>query len=634
MIRTSIRRHAARHCVRSLASLGSTSSFSSVATTNRQFPSSKSSSSPLVRAGGGLQQQRRSFLFDIFSGKNPILELTKNPSESVDFTNVSPNQLIKAATAVEAEYQAAVESLSIEGLSAEELLEKLQALETPPRTLRSLAVLMYQMHVFDKSWIHATTQVPTQFAHEESLEVLNALQATSSRNETTTRLIELQVQKYKKRGVELENREEKWGVLANASVQLEARFLTAEAASDPSAKSKPSTTKEQLQDLYTLLSVKQKQAELLGYKDYVEMSLDGRMMQREAIEPLLEEVAVRAQTAMDKANDDGEMSNFAEDVDVTPYFSLDGTIQCMFAVCRALFGIVVKEDDKPKAWHQDVRLFHVSDADGESLGSFYLDAFKRPIKARTNFMGAMTLDTLYINTNVKPPVWDDMATQVELKDVVALFHEFGHVLQFLLATNGRRAGIEENDATLDVSEIVPHFMEHWVFEESILQTLAHWSGTTIPDEVIQQVQKQRRHSKIDESLRRVFLGRLELELFTPTRQDDESLVAMQRRLAEQYVSHDLLPKSDLSPMVQLVGANGTKPVAQYRYLVSELISADIFATFKEAGLSNREEVARLGEQFKDILLAPGVAVNGYDALKQMTKKDTISPEAYFDLYKL
>jgi Zn-dependent oligopeptidase len=223
---------------------------------------------------------------------------------------------------------------------------------------------------------------------------------------------------------------------------------------------------------------------------------------------------------------------------------------------------------------------------------------------------------------------------VELKDVVALFHEFGHVLQFLLATNGRRVGIEENDATLDVSEIVPHFMEHWVFEESILQTLAHMSGTTIPDEVIQQAQEQRRHSKIDESLRRIFLGRLELELFTPTRQDDESLVAMQRRLAEQYVPHDLLPKSDLSPMVQLVQANGTKPVAQYRYLLSELISADIFVTFKEAGLSNREEVTTLGEHFKEVLLAPGVAVNGYDALKQMTKKDTISPAAYFELYNL
>ena len=620
-----------------------------------------------LRPSTTVHPQSRTFFWS--STVNPILELTNNSSNnnnnqsSVDFTNVSPKQLMSAATQVQADYD--VETVAVVAQNddddddADKLLTKLHSRQlVASYTVRNLAILLQQMNVHDKNWTTVTQQVLTtqqqqqqlSASHDaQDLNMLLALQAckltnnnndnnngitttTTTTTTTTERLVNLQIDKYKKRGVAIvvEDRET-WKILANAQVQLIAAIVES------------TNPKEKLEHLYTLSAVKQKQAELLGYENYVTSSLQGRMLQqRDAIVALHDQVAERAQQAMEDNNNNNNSAAAGaskdKDVDLIDYISLDGTLQGLFALSRALFGIVISEDTKPRGWHLDVRLFHVkknadNDEEQQHLGSFYLDPFARPSKTRTTFMGPLTNDTVYMNTNVTPPVWDDLPTPVGVEDIVAIFHEFGHVLQFLLADSDKRVGLEDNDSTLDVSEIVPQFMEHWVFHESILQTLAHLSGTTIPDEIIQGVQDQRRRSKVDESLRRVFLGQLELELFSP-RREGESFVGLQRRLAEQYTSHDLLPKSDLSPMTQLVEANSTKPVAQYRYLMSEVISTDIFQAFLDADISNQDEMKKLGEKFEKVLLKPGVLVDGNKALEEMRDRDSISTEAYFKMYRL
>lgn len=599
------------------------------------IPSSPISKGVVDRWGAGSEQRRYFFWF---STANPILDLAKNNHATVDFSNVTPKQLVNAAVQVQADYdqQQKLAQDNLKELSATELLGGLESLEAAPLTVQNLSILLFQMHAYDKSWIQAAQKCSTtiKLHHRESLAVLEALLSSRQQHADTAntgdtvleqQLVNRYIQLYQKRGVQVEDRET-WEVLRNAEEQLVAAFATPE---DITQKAQGST-KEKLEHLYTLAAVKQKQAEMLGYPTYVEQAFHSRMVPRDHIDVLHNAVREWAQQAMTTM----ETTSNEKDVDLKDYISLDGTLPCLFALSNALFGIVISEDDKPQGWHLDVRLFHVKNKDGEHLGSFYLDPFRRQTKARATFMGPITSDIVYINTNIQPPVWDDLPTPVGIQDIVALFHEFGHVLQFLLADSKHRAGLGENDSTLDVSEIVPQFMEHWIFQESILQTLAHMSsGTKIPEDLVQQILTQRCRSKIEESLRRAFLGQLEFELFSP-RNDGESLVALQRRLAEQYTPHDLLPKSDLSPMTQLVEANGTKAVAQYRYLLSEVVSADIFRAFQNADLANQDEMRRLGEKFEATLLKPGVLVDGKLALQEFFGRDSISTEAYFNMYKL
>jgi Zn-dependent oligopeptidase len=517
-------------------------------------------------------------------------------------------------------------------MSSEALLVALESLEAPPEAFQNFAALFYKMNCFDRAWIKTVRQVGFQLTHRDSPDVMQALEAACKEESNTTddnvvvRTLRRRLDEYRKRGVHLDGEPRKaLNMLADATLELESNFIAPE---NPELE-RSFSTKDRLKDLYTILSIKQKEAEILGYENYVELALDGRLLTtKEEISNLHKQIAKRVKPlALEETKEE------IFDVDLTQYLSLDGTLQGLFAISRVLFGIVVSEEPKPQGWHQDVRLFHVKDEESSKLlGSFYLDPFKRSTKTQTNFMGLMSGSTVFMNTNAEPPVWDNMPTPIEIEDVVSIFHEFGHVLQFLLAD--RKAGIGSDQVGLDVSEVMPHFMEHWVFEPSILQTLAHLSGTTISDEAILAAQKKRRKTKIYETLHRVFLGQLELELFSRTKDEEESLVAMQRRHAEEYIPHNLLPKSDLSPMLQLVEANaGQKRVGQYRYLLSELISASIFCKFKDADIRKQEQVRELGSKVKEQLLRPGVLVDGKKAMEVICGHQ-VRTDGYFNLYNL
>mmetsp|Transcript_35545 Transcript_35545/g.40488 ORF Transcript_35545/g.40488 Transcript_35545/m.40488 type:complete len:655 (-) Transcript_35545:115-2079(-) len=595
---------------------------------------------------------RRNFWESIFSS-NPITKLisaetSTDPStetsgelfERVDFSRITASHLIRAAFEVQVGYDKNWRDLkpALKELSPEGLLAGLNKLEAGGRVLQNIASLCYQTHCFDDSWINAVKKVPNSWIHERSEEVylalVVALSKVSDKEKKLAYLLQKRLDSYKKRGAHLED-----GVrnvlltLDDKRLKLETTFISPEELNP--VESGPST-KDKLQAMYTIASIRQKEAEILGYKAYVDFVFNDRMISNPVdIQTLHNKIAGHASNALSRNDDKNPISS--NKLDLSPYLSSDGILQGLFAINRALFGLIVSEDENPCGWHPDVRLFHVMTEDKKRIGSFYIDIFKRSTKTRAVLMGPLTSSIVYINMNINPPTWDDMPTPVSLEDTVSLFHEFGHVLQFLLADKHHPwYGSSGDSNLLDISEVLPHFMEHWVFETSILQTLAHLSGTSIPDDTIKAVQEQRRRDKAEESLRRIFLGQLELELFSRNKQEGESLVGLQRRIGETYVPHDLLPKSDLSPMCELMESNGFKqiPIAQYRYLLSEVISAEFFKKFKNAGISNQENMRELGTSFKKIILDPGTNVDMRDALKVFCGSQPLSSKSFRQLYHM
>jgi len=596
----------------------------------------------------------RYFWGNVFSS-NPITKLisitntttahsaktSSESSEHVDFSMMTASHLTRAASEVQADYDKNWKELepTLKELSPEDLLASLDKLEAGGLVLRNIATLCIQTHCFESPWINAVNKVPNSWIHEISEEVYSALDAALSKVcEKETKigcLLQKRLESYKKRGVHLEDEARNvLSTLESARLELETTFISSEELNP--VESGPST-KEQLQAMYTIASIRQKEAEILGYDTYVDFALDDRMISNSIdIQTLHDEIASRASNAL--ARNDAKNPIPADQLDLTPYLSSDGVLQGLFAISRALFGLIISEDENPCGWHPDVRLFHVMTEDKKQIGSFYIDIFKRPTKTRAALMTPLTPSTVYMNTNIKPPTWDDMPTPVCLEDVLMVFHEFGHVLQFLLANEDHLwQGSSGESNALDVAEVLPHFMEHWVFETSILQTLAHLSGTSIPDDIVKAVQEQRQRDKVEESLRRIFLGQLELELFSRDKQQEgESLVALQRRIGETYVPHELLPKSDLSPMFELMESNGSRrnPIAQYRYLLSEVISAEFFAKFKDEGISNQEKMRELGISFRKLMLEPGVQIDVKDALQQICGHQSISSKSFLRLYDM
>jgi oligopeptidase A len=174
-------------------------------------------------------------------------------------------------------------------------------------------------------------------------------------------------------------------------------------------------------------------------------------------------------------------------------------------------------------------------------------------------------------------------------------------------------------------------MEHFLFEEPILQSLAHLSDSAnpLPADLVRKLREQRCAEKEQTMNQRAFLGQLELEIFL---NGGESLVLLQRRLAEQYVPHRLPDKSALGPLLEIMvdNANG-KHMCRYRYLWSEVMAADIYSVFQEAGVENQDKVRELGLRLRNIMIEPGGLLDGKAAFREFRGRD-MTPDAMFAMF--
>lgn len=642
---------------------------------------------PMIRCDAFLDQRRDFFWFN---STNPILELAKKNESNVDLSSITPKQLMKASSQICTEYKQLLPSLKYDKFNSLTALidfveSEIEALDSASKSILGIADLMFNVNLMNSSWSKAYRQVYLEqndtFRHKKRTVATAAQRYLASTPEGANELAQLHqlLALSAERGAEIteedmmnalnggeqegggniseldvssgsQNEEGEQDLLAtlkrieteggehivdrdalNALNNAEDQVVDIFAPVGGILKAKGST-REKLQNIYSYIAIKQKQAELLGFDNHVDRAFHRRMLPRDGVEALLEEVSERAQNAM---NFSVASSKQEDDLTLSDYITLDGTLQGLFALSRAMFGIIIAEDNKPKGWHMDVRLFHVTNEKDEKLGSFYLDPYERIEKKRGAFMGPLGSGIVYLCANIKPPLWDHLPKKIEFRDVISIFHEFGHVLQYLMADADKGKRLGSTYASKEIVEIVPQFMEHWVLIDSVLQTLAHLSsGTKIPVELIRKVQDDHRRTKLDETLGSAFFGHLELAMFS-NQNEGESLVAMQRRLADRFVPHHMRQDSDLSPLTTLIEYNADgHSVAAYRYLMADVISADIFHAFHEANISNEEEMRRLGGVFADVVLKPGFDVDVKQVLQAFCGRDSISTEAFYGMLKL
>ena len=184
-------------------------------------------------------------------------------------------------------------------------------------------------------------------------------------------------------------------------------------------------------------------------------------------------------------------------------------------------------------------------------------------------------------------------------------------------------------------------MEYWLFEAPFLSDLARHcdTGESLSNEVIEKLKQRHQSIKCNELLHRLFLGELEREVnsnFDP--HGDESIIGLQRTFAETYCPNHKPPQGNIDPLIQIFQTNATgKFSIQYRYLWSEIMSADAFTAFHEA-LTNEGEgvettIRKLGKKFRKSFLEPGGSISTEDAFR-MFRGRKANPEALSKMYGL
>ena len=274
--------------------------------------------------------------------------------------------------------------------------------------------------------------------------------------------------------------------------------------------------------------------------------------------------------------------------ELKPYFELGKVVDAAFYTAGRLFGLTFAPRTDIPGYHPDVKVWEVL-RDGKVIGLFYGDFFARPGKRSgawmTSFREQSRLDgeqiPFIVNTCnfSKPPEGEPaLLSQDEARTV---FHEFGHGLHGLLSsvTYPRISG---TNVVRDFVELPSQIFEHWLSTEPVLERLTHWqTGAAIPPDLLERLEAARKANTGFEIVE--FVSSALLDMDYHTRPMDTDVAAFEARtLAEIGMPREIALRHASTHFLHLFSGDGYA-AGYYSYLWSEVLDADGFGAFREAG---------------------------------------------------
>ena len=388
-----------------------------------------------------------------------------------------------------------------------------------------------------------------------------------------------------------------------------------------------------------ILALRHEAAQLLGFRNHAERSLATKMARTPEevlvfLNDLAERALPRAREELEEVRAFAREHFGAEEIEawdlayyseklrqhkyaisqeeLRPWFPVTRVLPGMFAVVERLYGLRIREVEGIDVWHPDVRFYEIRDEEGGLRGQFYLDLYARPnkrggawmdecISRRLTKEGIQT-PVAFLTCNFTPPVGNDPSLLTH-DEVITLFHEFGHGLHHML-TQVDYAGVSGiSGVAWDAVELPSQFMENWCWEREALDLIAaHYkSGEALPEELFRRMTAARNFQSAMQMVRQlefaIFDFRLHLE-YDPDKGGRiyEILQEVRDRLAVlKPPSFNRFPHS-----FSHIFAGGYA-AGYYSYKWAEVLSADAFSAFEEAGIFDRET----GKRFLTRILEQG-----------------------------
>ncbi len=414
-----------------------------------------------------------------------------------------------------------------------------------------------------------------------------------------------------------------------------------------------------------ILQLRQEKAALLGFNSFAELSLASKMAPSiEAVEALLEELRCASFDAA--AKDLSELEAYAAKTkerslkhwdisfwserqreerfgfsaeELLPYFPLPQVLDGLFNLVKRLFGVTITAaDGQAPVWHQDVRYFQMADETGAPIAYFYLDPYSRPAEKRggawmdecisrakiTEESGTtMTrMPVAYLVCNQTPPI-DSKPSLMTFSEVETLFHEFGHGLHHMLTTVDYAGAAGMNNVEWDTVELPSLFMENWCYHrETLLGMAKHYeTGEVMPEHYYQKLLGARNYMRGSAMLRQLHFSCVDIELHHRYQLGgDESVADVCSRIAQTTTILPPLPEDAFLCTFGHIFA-GSYAAGYYSYRWAEVLSADAFAAFEEAGLDSELALAAMGKHFRDTVLASGGSKHPMEVFKSFRGRE-------------
>ena len=323
---------------------------------------------------------------------------------------------------------------------------------------------------------------------------------------------------------------------------------------------------------------------------------------------------------------------------IRKFFPLPRVLDGLFTLAKRLFAVeVTSADGEAPVWHPEVRFFKVRNLDGEEIAAFYFDPYSRPAEKKGGaWMNEVVgrsrlfaprgrnarLPVAYLICNGSPPV-DGNPSLMTFREIETLFHEFGHTLQHMLTRVdlGLASGIR--NVEWDAVELPSQFMENWCYHRDTLAGLSEHVETKspLPGELFEKIRASRTFQAGLQTLRQLNFGFLDLELhhrFTPG--GAETPFDVQHRVAARTMVLPPIPEDRFLCSFSHIFQGGYA-AGYYSYKWAEVLSADAFAAFEEAGLERSDAVAETGHRFRETVLALGGSESPMEVFKKFRGRE-------------
>ncbi|MFV0512993.1 MAG: M3 family metallopeptidase [Jhaorihella sp.] len=374
-----------------------------------------------------------------------------------------------------------------------------------------------------------------------------------------------------------------------------------------------------------ILALRQERAELLGYESFSALRLETEMAGTPArVRDLLMDVwgPARARAEKDAAvltammQADGvngplepwdwryyaqkrrQVEHDLDEAALKPYLPLDAMIAAAFACAHRLFGLEFTVLDVP-LYHPDCRAWEVSRG-GEHVAVFIADYFARSAKRSGAWCSALRAQARFpraqtpVVVNVCNFARDDPAL-LSYDDARTLFHEFGHALHHMLS-DVTYESMSGTSVARDFVELPSQLFEHWLEVPEVLAEFATHveTGAPMPRAMLDKVLGA---AKFDMGFQTIeYLASALVDLAFHDRAAPEDPMAKQAEVLADLGMPHAIGMRHATPHFAHVFAGDGYASAYYSYLWSEVMDADAFAAFQEAGGAFDSECAAVLER--------------------------------------
>ncbi|MEZ5553282.1 MAG: M3 family metallopeptidase [Pseudomonadales bacterium] len=429
--------------------------------------------------------------------------------------------------------------------------------------------------------------------------------------------------------------------------------------------------------LEEILRLRQESARLVGFDNYAELSVDAKMAPSvDAVWGLLADLEQAARPAAEEEyevlktfmKEQGAAAAPAPwdipfwterlrkqryDYDseaLRSYFQLPRVLDGLFALMQKLYDVEIREvaAGSVPVWDESVSFYEVLRS-GRVIAGFYMDPCARPgekqggawmnkVVGRSRLLAegeqGSSLPVALFVMNSRPPAAGKPAL-MSMEEVRTLFHEFGHATQHMFTDIEEGGASGMNLVEWDAVELASQFNEYWMEHKPFLRELtAHVdSGERLDDATIDRVLESRNFMIGSGTLRQLHFGKVDLALHQgfglPGSNDPQTPFEIEQAIAEKTLVIPVLKDESQLPAFGHLFAGGYA-AGYYSYKWAEVLAADAFAAFREAGLDDEVALRRVAAKFRETVLGLGGSLPAAEVYRRFRGRDATADALLID----